>query len=113
VSQITDLTLDDGVRLVHLLGIGPIRDIGRLDPVLLGPPSHASGHDAYGTLDMKAAGLLHSLTDHHAPLDGGKLLARRPELATLRVCAGTHSSYGLRTPFARRAGWPTRGPASR
>lgn len=86
MSQITDLTLDDGVRLVHLPGIGPIRDIGRLDSVLLGPPSHASGHDAYGTLDMKAAGLLHSLTNHHAPLDGGKLLARgrpwRPPAST-------------------------------
>ena len=75
MSQVVHLTIDDAVRLVRLMGIGPIRDIGLLDSALLRPRSTAFGHDAYGTLDLKAAALIHSLTNNHALVDGNKRLA--------------------------------------
>jgi death-on-curing protein len=75
VNQVGYLTLDDGVRLVRLLRIGPIRDNGLLDSVLLRPQSSAFGHDAYRTLDLKAVALPHSLTNNHALVDGNRRLA--------------------------------------
>lgn len=39
------------------------------------PQTFVFGHDAYPTLDEKAAALLHSLSRNHALIDGNKRLA--------------------------------------
>lgn len=68
------LDLEDLLGLVRLLGAGPVRDIGLLDSAAARPRSHAFGQDAYGTLPLKAAALLHSLVGNHALVDGNKRL---------------------------------------
>ncbi|HEY9389488.1 MAG TPA: type II toxin-antitoxin system death-on-curing family toxin [Mycobacteriales bacterium] len=66
-------------ELLHIaeraLGIEvSIRDVGLLESALTRPPATAFGHDAYPTLDEKAAALLHSLVRNHALVDGNKRL---------------------------------------
>lgn len=78
------LTLDDAVRAIEILKIGPIRDIGLLDSALSRPRSSAFGEDAYLTFGRKASALLHSLTKNHCLVDGNKRLAW---FATMIFCA--------------------------
>lgn len=73
--DVSYLTLGDAVELVRDLGVGPIRDLGLLDSALGRPRSSAFGQDVYPTLGLKAAALLHSLTNNHALVDGNKRLA--------------------------------------
>jgi death on curing protein len=61
--------------LIRRLGIGPLRDLGLLDSALARPRSSAVGVDAYPTIDIKAAALLHSLAGNHSLVDGNKRLA--------------------------------------
>jgi len=61
--------------MIRSLGIGPVRDLGLLDSAVNRPRSSAFGEDAYATLDLKAAALLHSLTKNHALVDGNKRIA--------------------------------------
>jgi death-on-curing protein len=69
------LEIEDIVEIIRTLGIGPIRDLGLLDSAVNRPRSSAFGEDAYETLDLKAAALLHSMTKNHALVDGNKRLA--------------------------------------
>jgi len=69
------LELEDIVEMIRMLGIGPIRDLGLLDSAVNRPRSSAFGEDAYETIDLKAAALLHSMTKNHALVDGNKRLA--------------------------------------
>jgi death-on-curing protein len=69
------LELEDLLGFVRRLGIGPVRDIGLLDSALARPRSSAFGTDAYPSLNLKAAALLHSLVRNHALVDGNKRLA--------------------------------------
>lgn len=75
MSTIELLDLEDLIELVRRLGVGPVRDIGLLDAAAARPRSSAFGSDAYPTLELKAAALLHSLVRHHALVDGNKRLA--------------------------------------
>ena len=68
------LGLEDVLSLVRRLGIGPVRDLGLLDSALARPRSSAFGEDAYPTLELKAAALLHSLCANHPLVDGNKRL---------------------------------------
>ncbi len=68
------LDLEDVLRLVRRLGVGPVRDLGLLDSALARPRSSAFGQDAYPTLPLKAAALLHSVVGNHALVDGNKRL---------------------------------------
>lgn len=52
-----------------------MRDVGLLDSAAARPRSSAFGQDAYPTLALKAAALLHSLARGHALVDGNKRLA--------------------------------------
>jgi len=67
--------LEDLLGLVRDLGAGPIRDVGLLDSAAARPRSSAFGEDAYATLELKAAALLHSIARNHALVDGNKRLA--------------------------------------
>lgn len=75
MSRTEYLDLEDVLRLVRDLGVGPVQDVGLLDSAVARPKSSAFGEDAYPTLSLKAAALLHSLTGNHPLVDGNKRLA--------------------------------------
>ena len=60
--------------LIRRLDVGPVRDIGLLDAATARPQSSAFGADAYPSIELKAAALLHSLVRDHALTDGNKRL---------------------------------------
>lgn len=72
--EVAYLELEDLLGLVRLLGAGPVRDVGLLDSAVARPRSSAFGEDAYSTLGLKAAALLHSVASNHALVDGNKRL---------------------------------------
>jgi len=74
VIEVEYLDLEDLLGLVRALGTGPVRDIGLLDSAAARPRSAAFGEDAYGSLSLKAAALLHSLVGNHTLVDGNKRL---------------------------------------
>ena len=74
MSEVEYLDLEDLLGLVRALGTGPVRDVGLLDSAAARARSGAFGADAYGTLALKAAALLHSLVGNHALVDGNKRL---------------------------------------
>jgi death-on-curing protein len=74
VSGVEYLTLEDLLGFVRRLEIGPVRDLGLLDSAVVRPMSSAFGEDAYPTLTLKAAALLHSIVTNHAMVDGNKRL---------------------------------------
>lgn len=51
-----------------------MRDLGLLDAAIARPQSSAFGEDAYPTVELKAAALLHSIVTNHALVDGNKRL---------------------------------------
>ncbi len=58
------------------LGSAPeVRDVGLLESALARPQATAFGADAYPSIHVKAAALLHSLARNHALVDGNKRLA--------------------------------------
>lgn len=69
------LELEDLLGMVRRLGAGPVRDVGLLDAAVARPRSSAFGADAYPSLELKAAALLHSIVRNHALVDGNKRLA--------------------------------------
>lgn len=83
MTGIEYLDLEDLLELVRRLGVGPVRDVGLLDAAVARPRSSAFGTDAYPTLELKAAALLHSVVRNHALADGNKRLAW---LATVVFC---------------------------
>lgn len=72
--MITYLTLEDLIRLVDDLGVGPIRDLGLLDSARHRPTTSLFGAEAYVGLDTKAAVLLESILRNHPLVDGNKRL---------------------------------------
>ena len=64
-------------------GTPGVRDDGLLESALARPRSTAFGHEAYVSLDEKAAALLHSLARNHALIDGNKRLALAGVIAFL------------------------------
>jgi death-on-curing protein len=75
VTEVEYLDFEDALLLVRRLGGGPIRDLGLLDSAMARPKSSAFGMDAYPTIAIKAAALLHSLAGNHLLVDGNKRLA--------------------------------------
>lgn len=68
------LTLEDLLYLAEDIGVGPVRDIGLLESAALRPQTTLMGTEAYPTLALKAAALMHSLVCNHALADGNKRL---------------------------------------
>ena len=81
------LTLPDLVHIAErTLGSDvAIRDHGLLESALARPQATAFGADAYGSVEEKAAALLHSLARNHALVDGNKRLALAAAIAFLGV----------------------------
>lgn len=62
-----------GVMVKYLTHVGfMVRDLGLLDAALSRPKTRLFGNDAYPTLELKAASLMHSLVKNHALMDGNK-----------------------------------------
>ncbi|MBW3606321.1 MAG: Fic family protein [Actinobacteria bacterium] len=74
MTDVDYLSLDDVISLIRRLGVGPVRDIGLLEAATARPRSSAFGVDAYPSIELKAAALLHSLVRNHALADGNKRL---------------------------------------
>lgn len=74
MSEVAYLTLQDLISLVRRLDVGPVRDVGLLDAALARPRSSVFGVDAYPSIELKAAALLHSIVRNHALADGNKRL---------------------------------------
>jgi death-on-curing protein len=75
VSDVEYLDLDDLLALVRALRTGPVRDVGLLSSATARPKATAFGEEAYRTVPLKAAALLHSLARNHALVDGNKRLS--------------------------------------
>jgi death on curing protein len=76
------LTLVELLRVAErTLGSVEVRDIGLLESAAARPQATVFGKDAYPSLDLKAAALVHSVTKNHALVDGNKRLALASLLA--------------------------------
>ena len=75
MTEVEYLDFEDALLLIRMLDVGPVRDIGLLDSAMARPRSSAFGVDAYPTIEIKAAALLHSLASNHPLVDGNKRLA--------------------------------------
>lgn len=75
MNDVECLELEDILHLVRYLSVGPVSDVGLLDSAVARPRSSAFGEDAYPSVSLKAAALLHSITNNHALVDGNKRLA--------------------------------------
>ena len=71
--------------MIRSLSIGPVRDVGLLDSALARPRSSAFGADAYASVGLKAAAMLHSLVSNHPLVDGNKRLAWLATVVFLRI----------------------------
>ena len=63
------------MTIIEREGIGPVRDIGLLASALARPHTTLMGADAYPSIELKAAALLHSVCLNHALVDGNKRLS--------------------------------------
>jgi death-on-curing protein len=81
------LTLEELIRVAEraIDGDVVVRDFGLLESALGRARATVFGADAYATIDLKAAALLHSLAGNHALVDGNKRLA----------LAGVIAFYGM------------------
>ena len=79
------LDLHELIYLTERLGAGPVRDAGLLGSALARPMTSVFGEDAYPTLELKAAALMHSICKNHALVDGNKRLALLATAAFLRL----------------------------
>ena len=68
------LDLDDALEQIHFLGFH-VRDVGLLQSSLARPNTTLYGADAYPSLDLKAAALMHSIVTSHPLIDGNKRTA--------------------------------------
>ena len=74
MSEVEYLDLDDLLGLVRALRTGPVRDVGLLDSAAARPRTIVFGQEAYPTMPLKAAALLHSLARNHPLADGNERL---------------------------------------
>jgi len=80
------LTAGDLMRVAErTLGEVEVRDFGLLESAVARPRASAFGLDAYGSLEEKAAALVHSIARNHALVDGNKRLALAGLMAFLGV----------------------------
>ena len=87
MSDCEYLEVEDLLRLVELLKAGPVRDIGLLDAATHRPRSSLFGAEAYPTLPMKAAALMHSIVSTHPLVDGNKRLGWLAAMVFLHINA--------------------------
>ena len=67
------IELEDALFVVQKLGFN-VKDTGLLDSSLSRPKTELFGEAAYGSFELKAAAMAHSLIKNHALVDGNKRL---------------------------------------
>lgn len=65
------LDLEDALQLIARAGFY-VKDLGLLGSALARPKTTLFGEDAYPSLELKAAALMHSLIKNHPMVDGNK-----------------------------------------
>lgn len=65
------LELEDALQQIAAVGFY-VKDLGLLDSALARPKTTLFGEDAYPTLELKAAAMVHSIINNHAMVDGNK-----------------------------------------
>jgi death-on-curing protein len=65
------LELEDALQQIAVAGFY-VKDLGLLDSALARPKTTLFGEDAYPTLELKAAAMVHSIIKNHAMVDGNK-----------------------------------------
>lgn len=65
------LELEDALQQIAVAGFY-VKDLGLLDSALARPRTTLFGEDAYPTLELKAAAMVHSIIKNHAMVDGNK-----------------------------------------
>lgn len=85
MTEVDYLDLEDLLSLMHKLGAGPLRDPGLLESAVARPQTSLYGEDAYPTVELKAAALMHSTCKNHALVDGNKRLALLASVTFLRL----------------------------
>lgn len=65
------LDLEDALAQVARVGFH-VKDIGLLDSALARPKTTLFGEDAYPSLELKAAAMMHSVIKNHPMVDGNK-----------------------------------------
>jgi death-on-curing protein len=63
--------LEDALTLVARLGFF-VKDVGLLDSTLARPRASVFGEDAYPSLELKSAAMIHSVIKNHPMVDGNK-----------------------------------------
>jgi death-on-curing protein len=95
------LDLEDLLHVAQrTLGDFEIRDVGLLESASARPRSTAFGEDAYPSIHLKAASLLHSIARNHPLVDGNKRLALAATIAFyglngLRLTLSNDEAYEL------------------
>ncbi|MGL4177116.1 MAG: type II toxin-antitoxin system death-on-curing family toxin [Dermatophilaceae bacterium] len=100
MTRYLDLELALVVAARAIGGVPVLADPGLLESALARPQASVFGADAYPTLHLKAAALLHSLVKNHCLVDGNKRLAWLGTLTFLYVNgrdvhAGDDESYAF------------------
>ncbi len=85
MTEVEYLDVEDLLTLTTILGAGPVRDVGLLDSAAARPRSSVFGEDAYPTIELKAAALVHSICRNHALVDGNRRLALVAVVTFLRL----------------------------
>ncbi len=65
------LDLEDALQLISRAGFY-VKDLGLLGSALARPKTAVFGEDAYPSLELKAAALMHSVIKNHPMVDGNK-----------------------------------------
>lgn len=65
------LDLEDALQIISRAGFY-VKDLGLLGSALARPKTTLFGEDAYPSLELKAAALMHSLIKNHPMVDGNK-----------------------------------------
>lgn len=100
-GEIRLLTLDELLHVARrTLGAVDVRDIGLLESAVARPHTTVFGDDAYPTLHLKAAAMLHSVVRNHALVDGNKRLGFAGLIAVLglngeRLAIDNDAAYDL------------------
>lgn len=85
MTDVVFLDVEDLLRFTKMLDAGPARDVGLLDSAVGRARSSLFGLDAYPTIELKAAALLHSLCRNHGLVDGNKRLSLLATITFLRA----------------------------
>lgn len=84
------LSIYDALYLIKRLGFY-VKDAGQLEGALARPRTTVFGEDAYPSLSLKAASLMHSVIKNHPMIDGNKRTSWTLMVAYLKINNYSHN----------------------